>query len=1628
MTLNKSLHAAFARFFVPPRWACLLLLLGGVFSRGAVVINEIHYIPDVKTDPAKFVEIYNSDTNAVDLSGWNFSSGIGFTFPQGTTLGGLQYAVVAQNPAFLKTKYGAQAYGPFTGALSAQGEKIVLRDAAGTIQNQVKFQLGFPWPTVGDPPGYSIELIDPSLDNTLSGSWRASVRKADTNSTEQPQTLITEHSEWRYHKGTNEASVPSDAWRALAFDDSSWPTGATPIGYDPNLAMGTILDDMRGNYVTIFARRTFVVTNRDKIGALLADVQFDDGFNLWINGRHVQRQAVDRDEMAYDELANTTRENGGFETFALPIPLDYLLEGTNVIAIQVHNIFLSTSSDAFFDLRLRTQPLTVVAMSGPTPGRINSVFATNAPPQIRQVDNTPKQPASNQEVKITAKITDPDGVRTVKLEYQLVDPGQYIALSDVAYRTNWVTVAMLDDGAAGDAVAGDDVFTAVMPASLQTNRRLVRYRITAVDNGGLSVTVPYGDDPQPNFAYFVYDGIPAWSGAARPGYTLVQTFGTNIMRSLPAYHLISKQATVEGSTWRDQYSGNLYPYQGTIVVDGQVLDHIRFRARGGVWRYAMGKNMWKFDLNRGHDFLPVDNYGQGYNAPWKKINLGACIQQGDYGHRGEQGMFESIGFKLFNLAGIEAPRTHFVQFRVIDKAQEENPTNQFAGDFWGLYLAVEQEDGRFLDEHGLPDGNFYKMDGGFGELNNQGPTSVSDRSDLSSFMSTYQGAPTDAWWRTNLDLNRYYNYRTIVEAIHHYDIDEGAGKNYLYYHNPITGVWSEHPWDLDLTWADNMYGGGGSPFKNRVLPRPAFGLEYRNRIREIRDLLFNPEQAGQLIDEYAAMIHDPNGGLSFTDADRAQWDYNPIMISGYVNSGKSGQGRYYQWPYEPTVTKNFTGTIQLMKNYVRTRGAYLDALSLDVATPNTPVVTFEGPTNHPINQLVFRSSAFDRTNGTFAAMKWRLAEVSPANAPVFDRAQPRKYEISAAWETAELPEFSETATMPASMVKVGHTYRVRARMKDVSGRWSHWSAPVEFVAGDRDKVLTLRENLWITELMYDPVGGSDYEYIELYNANGAETLDLGGVAFTQGINYTFDPNTVLGHNEYLLLVKASSTNNFADFRAHYHLDATVRIVGPYSGSLDNNGETVTLKSGWAGTEIISFTYGDGSGWPASADGAGHSLVPLNYTLTGRTYDYARGWRSSAFSGGSPGREDSTPEPSVVLNEVSANTVYSDPLKPEYVSNDWIELFNTTDAPVLMEHWFLSDDPSVLTKWAIPTQTLAGHERVVFDEVSGFHNPITNGFGLSHLGESLFLSCLPGDGSDRVVDAVQFKAQDAGVSWGRYTDGGEFWMGLEPTRGASNGPPMGHLLINEVMFHPAPFDTNDNTRDEYIEIFNPAATPVTLSDSNGAWRIDGSVKYTFPTNAVLLPGQCLLVAAVAQTNIAQWGAFIQKYSLTNDALIIVGPFDGKLPNDAGRIALEKPLITGNAANPTAWIIQDEVIYSDGFPWYPAADGAGSSLQRTGFQIIGNDPMQWTAATPTPGYEPWADHIALSAPKVLENGVFSVQVQSPPFGMVVVDSTTNLSDPGQWRPVHTNTSHNGTFEYIDTNALTGFNRFYRIRRAQ
>ena len=189
-------------------------------------------------------------------------------------------------------------------------------------------------------------------------------------------------------------------------------------------------------------------------------------------------------------------------------------------------------------------------------------------------------------------------------------------------------------------------------------------------------------------------------------------------------------------------------------------------------------------------------------------------------------------------------------------------------------------------------------------------------------------------------------------------------------------------------------------------------------------------------------------------------------------------------------------------------------------------------------------------------------------------------------------------------------------MKDDTGRWSKWSNPVQFVAGEPVAAGILAD-LRITELMYNPpemdagVDNDEFEFIELKNV-GDETLDLSSVSFDNGVTFDFAAGAVksLGPGQFVLVVK-----NKQAFLSRYGPALSGIVAGEYVGKLANDGESVSLVDTWNGT-IAEFEYGDGRGWPLSADGGGHSLVPLDSALLDEpqgSLNYPGNWRASTYS-------------------------------------------------------------------------------------------------------------------------------------------------------------------------------------------------------------------------------------------------------------------------------------------------------------------------------------------------------------------------------------------------------------------------------
>lgn len=278
----------------------------------------------------------------------------------------------------------------------------------------------------------------------------------------------------------------------------------------------------------------------------------------------------------------------------------------------------------------------------------------------------------------------------------------------------------------------------------------------------------------------------------------------------------------------------------------------------------------------------------------------------------------------------------------------------------------------------------------------------------------------------------------------------------------------------------------------------------------------------------------------------------------------------------------------------------------------------------------------------------------------------------------------------------------------------------------------------ISEIMYHPVasnmaGRMEAEFVEIANRSGtnmplfnADYPDLTW-SLTGGISFRFPSNTVLAAGQRLVVI---STNALDAFRASWGLSNDVPILGPFSNSLGNAGDTVRLRAPnnpEPGTNAAAYHvedevhYDDRLPWPLAADGLGGSLERTDLDAWG---DTAANWHSTPATA-TPGAANSAyvPPGAVIISEIMAvnrHTVRDE----DGDFSDWIELYNTTEFPVSLAGWHLTDQAGVPDLWTFPAVTIpARGSLLVFasqkDRTNDVNHLHTN-FALDAAGEYLAL--------------------------------------------------------------------------------------------------------------------------------------------------------------------------------------------------------------------------------------------------------------------------------------------------------------------
>jgi len=1385
--------------------------------------------------------------------------------------------------------------------------------------------------------------------------------------------------------------VPSSdiglTWRNRIYDDSSWLAGGTGVGYE---ASGTDYDENINTDVqaamfnlmpSVYVRIPFQVDDPAQFAELKLHVLFEDGFVAYLNGVEIARSNAPP-LPAWNATATAARsQSAALITTTFPLledPATLLVSGTNVLAIHAMN--QSTAAPTFLiQPRLEATLENGVTLlqaryyAQPTPGQPNSggFLGLVAAPEF-------SVPRGFYSSPFAVTITSPTAGATIRYTLDSSTPtavhgtlytgpipvNNTTTLRAVAYRTGWKS---------SDAVTHTYIFAEnVLSQPANPSGWPSRWTGTVTFDAYINWS-DYEMDPQ------IIGAPNHLAQAVRVALTNIPTLSlvTDLNYLFDPNTGIYTNPREEGIGWERPVSAEWIHPDGTEGF--QINCGIRVQGGGSrgpsstpkhslrlVFKGSYGPTKLNYPLFAGSAIASFDtiHLRAVYNNAWTKA-------ESDQRARAQynQDQFARDLQLAASQPGVHGNVCHLY----------------INGLYWGLYHPGERPDASWAAAH-LG-----------GEKEEWDALNAGDPVDGNNV------AWNEMWTRANQDLSLWQNYTNLTALcdvtslsdyliiMHYVDIRDWDNKNNYAVRRRAPGeTFKFIAWDSERA-LESPTGNSALNLNNNLRPsglfqrirtNAEFRLHFADRVHKhlFNEGIMTAARATNLWRQRSDVID------SVIAAESARWgDFR--QERNQTTEIYTPAGHYF--PYQNTLLTNFfPGRTAFLLNEYITRGLY--------------------PT--------LAAPLFSQHGGVFSnAITLSLS--GPATIYyTTDGSDPRQPGTGAILG----PLYTGPITLSRST-------RVKARSFD----GSNWSALLE-----ADFYDAAPSPLRISELMHAPrtpagaelgvsLDPESFAFVELQNS-GPEPVGLVGISFLEGIRFDFATAATLtiAPGDYVVLVK-----NATAFAARYPTVPTAKILGEYQGDLARNGESLKLKAEGVGT-VVSFEYRGGRGWPLPAESAGHSLVPLLLeNQSGNQLSHGGNWKASVNVDGSPGAPEPAPHPSLVLNEIAAHTDYNNPTHPDYDSNDWIELINFGPTPLSLDGYYLSDSPMQLKKWAIPAGIqLAPGERIVFDEVTGFHFPITSGFGLDKTGEQVLLSYATGDSPASVVDFVQFKGQENGRTLGRFPDATGEWFACVPTPGTTNVRVAPEPVISEIMYHPPPIVPDlDNTQHEYIEIYNPTATALNLWETDqsiyvGPWRITGQAEYTFPTNTTLAAGdRVLIVPFHPETDLAAKTDFLARYGLQN-SVSLFGPFAGNLSNQGGRVALEKPMAADPPGDSVAWVIVDEVYYFDKAPWPTNADGSGHALHRLLASNAGRDPTSWTAANPTPlSGSPTVPELYLGITQAAGQLKLSFDLL-PGFSYAIEMKTNSLAN--EW--VSSATVTNPATEYLINLPSEARAAYFRLRR--
>lgn len=483
------------------------------------------------------------------------------------------------------------------------------------------------------------------------------------------------------------------------------------------------------------------------------------------------------------------------------------------------------------------------------------------------------------------------------------------------------------------------------------------------------------------------------------------------------------------------------------------------------------------------------------------------------------------------------------------------------GLYWGLYNIVERPDESFMSAY------FGGTEEDWQVVNHDTTLTNTSERFKTLHQLARQGRLEDperyAAIQKYLDVSHFIDY--LILNWYTGNVDWGFNNWFASVQNPAGQV-RYFVWDGERTWFDGaeIYMEFDDYLEQPNLVKPLFIA-----------LLKNPDFRIELADRMYKHLF--NGGV-LTDANsKARW----LSLNREIEQAIVGESaRWGDTRFETPLTQ---------ADWVRARDDVLAQMDGNA----TQLITLAREAGYypPIEP-----PAFNQPGGQVkAGFKLIVTPPPPKGTTIYytvDGSDPRSAVTGAIAPTAKIYR------TPLVLTSTTHV-KFRALKAET---WSALNEGTFKVAEQKSKVV-------ISEIMYNPLGGNDYEFIELMNAGESE-LNLTGLYIEDGITYTFPPGLApLAPGEWVVLAR-----NPAAFAERY---PGIRVIGAYQGKLANEGEKITLRDA-TGQILAAINYDDENGWPLSPDGRGDSLVLV--VPTGDPDD-PQNWRASANPNGSPSADD-----------------------------------------------------------------------------------------------------------------------------------------------------------------------------------------------------------------------------------------------------------------------------------------------------------------------------------------------------------------------------------------------------------------------